>query len=337
MTRIVYQDIDEFAGAMRGTVGSFIRTARSSVHWSIDGIELATSSIQHLQTGGPFTFAGKGQAGHLTFYVPLTEAGTVRVNGHILNANSFVVLREECPFVWSGSHACQWAAIAVPLGHTLAASLASSDSHHPAIQRRTSKTLLDELRHLIMSLAPSTDLHAADNDDSSRRQVETQIDRALIRAVEHSVPADPLHRFGRPQFSRPKIIARALTLMHDYEGQPVFIVDLCRATQVSERALRNIFHEFFGVGPMKLLKARQLHEIRAALLSAQPGSKTVTQVATRYGAFDPSLLARNYKEMFAETPSQTLYRVPADSAGSPRMGWLRHASKIFLDGGLNSL
>ncbi len=34
--------------------------------------------------------------------------------------------------------------------------------------------------------------------------------------------------------------------MNAHEGQPLFIDDLCRATQVSERALRNIFHEFFG-------------------------------------------------------------------------------------------
>ena len=258
MTRIVYQDIDEFAGAMRGTIGCFIRTARSSVHWSINGIELATASMQQLQTGGPFTFAGKGQAGHLTFYLPLTEVGTVRVNGHILNANSFVVLREESPFVWSGSHACQWAAISVPLDHPLATSLVSGDAHHTAVRRRTSKALLDDLKQLIASITLSEE-RVTDTGEASRRSAETRIDLALIRALEHSVPADPLQRFGRPQFSRPKVISCALALLDAHEGHPIFIDDLCRATQVSERALRNIFHEFFGVGPMKLLKARQLH------------------------------------------------------------------------------
>ena len=38
---------------------------------------------------------------------------------------------------------------------------------------------------------------------------------------------------------------------------------MCNATKVSERTLRNIFQEFFGVGPMRLLKVRQLREIRS--------------------------------------------------------------------------
>lgn len=319
---------------MRGTVGCFIRTARSSFHWSIDGIELATSSMQYLQTGGPFTFAGNGETGKLTLHVPLTDVGTFRVNGHILNADSFVVLREDRPFVWSGSQACQWAAIAVPLDHTLATSVVSNGVNH-AVRCRTSKTLLDGVRQLIDSALfkdASTDM-----SESAQRSVENQIYVALTRALEHSVPAGPLQRFGRPQFSRPTVIARALALMNAHEGQPLFIHDLCQATQVSERALRNMFHEFFGVGPMRLLKARQLHEIRAALLDARPGSDTVTQIAARFGAFDPSLLARNYKALFEETPSQTLHRAPMDSPENARASWLRYASRLFLDVNLNSL
>jgi AraC family transcriptional regulator, ethanolamine operon transcriptional activator len=334
VTRIVYQDIDEFAEALRGTVGCFIRTARSPLHWSIEGIDLTSSSMQHLQTGGPFTFAGKGQAGHLTFHVPLTNEGTVRVNGHILDADSFVVLREERPFVWSGSHAGQWAAIAVPLDHTLATSISSSDAHHTAVRRRTSKTLLDGVRHLIDRALFKED--STDISESSRRTVKTQIDAALTHALEHSVPAGPLQRIGRPQLSRPKVIATALDLMSVNQGQPLFIDDLCRATQVSERALRNIFQEFFGVGPMRLLKVRQLHEIRAALLGTRPGVDTVTAIAARFGVFDPSLLARNYKALFAESPSQTLYKVPMDSSETIRMSWLRYASRIFLDVNLHS-
>jgi AraC family ethanolamine operon transcriptional activator len=335
VTRIVYQDIDEFADAMRGTVGCFIRTARSPLHWSIDGIDLTSSSMQHLQTGGPFTFAGKGQAGHLTFHVPLTNVGTLRVNGHILDADSFVVLREERPFVWSGSHVCRWAAIAVPISHTLATSILPSDAHHAAVRRRTSKTLLDGVRQLIDD-ALCKDV-PAELSETSRSIVETQIDAALTHALEHSVPAGPLQRIGRPQLSRPKVIATALELMSVNEGQPLFIDDLCRATQVSERALRNIFQEFFGVGPMRLLKVRQLHEIRAALLGTRQGLDTVTQIAARFGVFDPSLLARNYKALFAESPSQTLYRVPMGSAECVRMSWLRYASGIFLDANMNSL
>lgn len=335
MTRIVYQDIDEFSDAIRGTVGCFIRTARSPTPWWIDGIELPSSSMQHLQTGGPFTFAGRGESGALTFHVPLTQAGTVRVNGHILNADSFVVLPEERPFVWSGSDASQWATIAVPLNHTLASSVSSHDVHSAAVQRRTSKPLLDELKRLIDG-ARSKD-PVADPNATCPGEFEHEIATALTRLMEHSVPLGPLQRIGRPQLSRPRVIATALVLMNTHEGQPIFIDDLCRATKVSERALRNIFHEFFAVGPMRLLKVRQLHEIRAALLKKQPSDDTVTEIAARFGMFDPSLLARNYKALFGESPSRTLQRSPTDAPDGMRVGWIRYASGIFLEEDANSM
>ncbi len=63
----------------------------------------------------------------------------------------------------------------------------------------------------------------------------------------------------------------------------------------------------------------------------------MTQIAARFGVFDPSLLARNYKALFAESPSQTLYRAPMDSAENMRVSWIRYASGIFLDVNLSSL
>lgn len=329
MTRIVYQDIDEFADAMRGTVGCFVRTARSVADWWMESIDLATSSMQLLQTGGPFTFAGKGQAGTLTFHMPLTEVATVRVNGHLLNADSFVVLREDRPFVWTGSNACQWVTVAVDSNHTLAASVLASQAPNAAVRRRTSKCLLDDMKQLIDG-ALSKDT-STDGDAIWRHNAESEIASALAHALEQSVPADPGQRIGRPQLSRSSVIASALACMNDNEGQPLFIHDLCRATQVSERALRNIFQEFFGIGPMRLLKVRQLHEIRAALLRTQPRVETVTEVAGRFGVIDLSLLARNYKALFGESPSRTLHRAPAESAEGVRVAWLRHASRIFMD------
>jgi AraC-like DNA-binding protein len=178
-----------------------------------------------------------------------------------------------------------------------------------------------------LSIDVAADIHA-----ESRRAAESDLAVALTRALEQSLPAERTRHQGRPQFSRARVIASVLALMDANQGEPLFIEDLCRATEVSERALRNIFCEYFGVGPMRLLKVRQLHEIRAALLVTQPQHDTVTQVAARFGLFDLSLLARNYKRLFGESPSQTLSR-PAESPDRVSVGWLQYASRVFLDTG----
>jgi AraC family ethanolamine operon transcriptional activator len=159
---------------------------------------------------------------------------------------------------------------------------------------------------------------------------EEEIAICLTHVLERSMKVQDRH-VGRPQFSRGRVISRTLQLIEANEGQPLFIDDLCRATQVSERTLRNIFHEFFGVGPMRLLKVRQLREIRAALLRADPQRDTVTRIAARFGIWDFSLFARNYKALFGESPSRTLRTPPGENKQRASLSWLHFASKIFVD------
>jgi AraC-like DNA-binding protein len=159
---------------------------------------------------------------------------------------------------------------------------------------------------------------------------EEEVALCLTHVLERSMKVQDRH-VGRPQFSRSRVIARTLQLIEANEGQPLFVDDLCRATQVSERTLRNIFHEFFGVGPMRLLKVRQLREIRAALLRADPQRDTVTRIAARYGIWDFSLFARNYKALFGESPSRTLRTPPNEVKARSSLSWLHFASRIFID------
>jgi AraC family ethanolamine operon transcriptional activator len=322
VTRIVYQDIDQFAAAMRGAAGCIVRTAPAASHWWIEGIDLVSSSMQQLQTGGPFTFAGMGAADTLTFKVPLTDPGRVRINGQSLESDAFLFLHGDCPLVWTGTDACRWGTVTFPSNHTLAAHAVvtcAGESGDRALHRRTPKHFLDDVKQLIHD--------AAAMELAGQHALESALSAALTRALEHSSPVHPVRNAGRPQLSRSAVIAKSLALIAANPSQPLFIDDLCRATEVSERALRNIFQEYFGVGPMRLLKIRQLHEIRAALLRAQPGD-TVTHIAARFGVLDPSLLARNYKTLFGESPSRTLHREPRELE-LMHVGWLRYASRIF--------
>jgi AraC family ethanolamine operon transcriptional activator len=256
----------------------------------------------------------------------------VRINGQLLEADAFLLLNGDCPLVWTGSDACRWATVTFPANHTLAAQAIlslSCESAQSTVHRRTPKHFLDVVKELIDRVLATN--VAPDNGGACEPGTESALATALLEALEYSLPVKPEQLGGRPQLPRSAVISRALALIAANPSQPLFIDDLCRATQVSERALRNIFQEYFGVGPMRLLKIRQLHEIRAALLRGQPGLDTVTHIAARFGVLDPSLLARNYKMLFGESPSRTLQRSSADSAACMQAGWLRHASRIFQD------
>ena len=105
------------------------------------------------------------------------------------------------------------------------------------------------------------------------------------------------------------------------------------AAQVSERTLRNTFQEYFGVGPIRLLKVRQLREIRAALSAADCGKETVAHIAARFGVWDFNLFARNYRALYGETPSATLRTAPVEPKRANAMPrtWIRYASMRMVE------
>jgi AraC family transcriptional regulator, ethanolamine operon transcriptional activator len=96
---------------------------------------------------------------------------------------------------------------------------------------------------------------------------------------------------------------------------------------VSERTLRNIFQEYFGVGPVRFLKVRQLRSIREALLAADPTRQTVTRIVMRFGISDFSLFSYNYKALFGESPSCSLRRASKRAERTVAVPdlWLQHA------------
>jgi AraC family ethanolamine operon transcriptional activator len=139
-------------------------------------------------------------------------------------------------------------------------------------------------------------------------------------------------RIGRPAYSRARVLGKALEAIETQRGRPLFLKDLCRATQVSERTLRNIFQQYFGVSPMRLLKVNRLREIRAALLAADAHGDCVWKIAARFGVWDLSAFASEYKALFGELPHQTLKspRQMHRDINTTNATWVRYASSKLM-------
>ena len=86
------------------------------------------------------------------------------------------------------------------------------------------------------------------------------------------------------------------------------MVDLCTQCETPERTLQYCFLRELGVTPMAYLRTVRLNRVRAALLSAEPPRRTITQIATDFGFVHLSRFAAHYKNMFGELPSETLAR-----------------------------
>src|SRR6266480_4659171 len=109
--------------------------------------------------------------------------------------------------------------------------------------------------------------------------------------------------------SHPIVVRRALDVVAARAGESFVIADLCRAAGVSERTLRNAFHDVYGLSPKQYLVRQGLVEARNALLLARGTRGAVTQVATECGFFELGRFAAAYRLLFGERPSDTLRRI----------------------------
>jgi len=110
----------------------------------------------------------------------------------------------------------------------------------------------------------------------------------------------------RARIRAPQIIERLDAFLHEHLDEPIHLAQLCVATGVSERSLRNACHAVCGTSPKRYLTRRRLEAVRHALSEARPGHDTVTRIATDYGFFELGRFAGIYTSVFGERPSQTL-------------------------------
>lgn len=90
--------------------------------------------------------------------------------------------------------------------------------------------------------------------------------------------------------------------------EPLQISAICAALSVSERTLRKAFHQLRGLPPCRHLRMLRLSQARRALMAANGGLATVTEIATGFGFVELGRFSVEYRRAFGESPSQTLQR-----------------------------
>jgi AraC family ethanolamine operon transcriptional activator len=110
---------------------------------------------------------------------------------------------------------------------------------------------------------------------------------------------------GRPAVVREHIVRTALARIGAMDEVPT-VEDLVIATNVSERTLRSVFCEVFGMPPLRYLRLRRLNQSRKSLRTASPSETTVAAIAAKFGFWDFGRFAKDYRRVFGELPSQTL-------------------------------
>ncbi|HUF21326.1 MAG TPA: helix-turn-helix domain-containing protein [Burkholderiales bacterium] len=150
--------------------------------------------------------------------------------------------------------------------------------------------------------------------EARRRDAETILDQEFDKVLNYLVALIiTQNRFidvseSENGLKPPKYLDRAVEFVHQNLDQNLSLSDLTAVAHMSARTLQRAFTSHFGMGPLKFTKHARLNKVREELINYSPCETSVCQVAVKWGFHHTGNFARDYAELFGETPRQTLHK-----------------------------
>jgi AraC-like DNA-binding protein len=327
-----FDDPQAYQAAIRPTQVAILVTAKGDFRAELSQLELGRLCLQRGRENLPrvanaavradrpplFFLTAADQASthhcgrHFTFG-EIAFAGSIATNHH----------RTEGP--------CQWGSLSMTKEDLATASraLVNRDLTDPSAVEyfRPSYPVMSRLLKLHQAAG-----QLAENATHALTQRESM--RALEQALVHAMvmclaEATPVQMSGGT-LRHTTIIARFEELLAANYDQPLYLAEICAATGASERTLRLSCMEHLGMGPVRYLWLRRMHLARHMLLSADPGTKTVTEIATGSGFWELGRFAVEYHALFGETPSASLRR-PAEELQQSKNNTFAFADSKYVE------
>ncbi|MGI9511096.1 MAG: helix-turn-helix domain-containing protein [Geminicoccaceae bacterium] len=306
-----FHDFDEFIGSVSDIDATMLMVNPTERLWTIDHVNMAGVHVQLGRLGSGNIVEGQAPADGIVLYIPLSERTEYAINGSNLNEGQLAVLESGCEFCVATKAAHDWASIFVSAscvaGEAMRLGLDRKSDAPACLTVQAGASVLSRLRTLVQRVvAGSIGCPEIEASPAARSAMVELLDAASPVIAQHQT-WERCDGRGRPPLGRQEIIRSTRDLLARHEGKPVLVRDLATAADISDRTLRTVFNEFFGVGPARYLQLRQLHQVHHDLRICSSEQTSVTNVLLHHGVWEFGRFASRYKKLFGKTPSATLY------------------------------
>jgi AraC family ethanolamine operon transcriptional activator len=311
-----FTDGDAYASAIRQADVEVTMLRPKQREWRVSHCELGGAHIQQGFSGGGLICNGLSPTRGTILFLPLSNANDHSANGQSLDSASATVLSRNTEFHLAIRAPHEWCSIYLPdddVLHSDTTPLQMSGHRHTKNMGcrvvRVSTPSANHLHRLVVDLIDVMHRHA-------HRLAAVEIQQHTVRQIrEYAAPflmheeTFPATNVGRPELSRDEIIQRVMIEVDTRRDSPLSVSDLAIAAEVSERTLRTVFQQYFGLCPARYLKLRQLHSVRHRLQQSDSrDGRSVGSVLSSFGIWQFGRFAAEYRRLFGELPSETLYR-----------------------------
>jgi AraC family ethanolamine operon transcriptional activator len=316
MERRNYTDFEAFSASVRDVDATMMLNNPVHRSWSIEQARIDGVDLQLGRLGSGNVLEGQSWSNGLVLYLPLTPSIQYFANGRPLSQNHVMVLEPGCEFQLATTSPHDWCSIFVPLDKVKCLGLplrnSAAESYFEVPQCRsivTSDQVAIEfqsvVREILSASAKARQFETSPGADAAKDQV-----LRVARRVLAQPKASSSKQRRRPKASRQEVLSRCRAVIEKNRGKPIVVGDLAAAVGVSERTLRTVFNECFGMGPARYLQLRELHELRRRLRDADADTANVTNLMAECGVWEFGRCAQRYRALFGELPSQTLKKKP---------------------------
>jgi AraC family ethanolamine operon transcriptional activator len=275
-------------------------------HWLLTHLVLNNLSVQFGDAESKALVEGAPRAGGVSIFMPTRSASAWWGNGRRFDERSLLVALPGDDFCLVADTPRSWCSLYIPNaeivgpGGDVTTAIGSSRGYFqaPPQQMQRFRSAIGQLDEAVQDAPAAFESPVA----------QTAAAQKLVRTIRNvlATPHQSEVRLGRHAVPRKQIIRTAMEFVEQHDGEYLSLDKLAGAAGVSERTLRDAFHWYFGIAPVQYLNRRTLHQVRKALKIADPTVATVTEIATQFGVWQFGRMARDYRLLFGELPSETL-------------------------------
>ncbi len=311
MSRQTFVSFEAFFDAFRFANMRAMVLGPAGENWVLSTLVLNNVSIQWGQAEAKAVVEGSPRAGGVSIFLPTRAAGAWRWNGRPFDEVSLMVDVPGADFCLAAANTPRsWCGLYIPnrvladANKDMTTTVGSKRGFFQVSRQRITRfrSVIGELEAVVQGV-PAV-LESAAGQKAAGQKLLREVRNLL--AVTNTFERAP----GRHKVPRRQIIRMAMDFVEQHDRECLSVEQLATAAGVSERTLRNAFVGYFGVAPVQYLNRRTLHQVRKALKAADPSVTTVAEIATQFGVWQFGRMARDYRLLFGELPSETLHLGP---------------------------
>jgi AraC-like DNA-binding protein len=244
----------------------------------------------------------------ITFLIGADQPA-MQVNGIEISPNQIANIALDWEWYLRCSTPCEWGTMSLAPEDLAAVgeTITGRELAPPTITRslRPRAPALSRLRNLhkaaghLAKFAP---------DILAKPEVARAIEEALVEAMVFCLADGQSQDVRSVQRNHARVMGRMEEVLMANPDEPLYMAELAAQVGASYWTLRDCCLEYLGTSPKRYLWLRRMHLARRALRSADPETKTVTEIASDYGFWELGRFSVAYRSLFGESPRTALHR-----------------------------